>query len=109
MLDVSIDLQERSMKIPGYWGCIGNIGNPERTNGSCTETFPILIKDDEYLYYTDSDGKDYRASTSLRLNRYSGILMVSGLAQAKPPAGAQWVILMTESKLSCSIMNRPAF
>ena len=109
LLDVSINLQEGSMKIPGYWGCIGDLGNRERTNDSCTETFPIKIKDDEYLYYTDSDGNDYRASTSLRLNRYSGILMVSGLANSKPPAGAQWLILMTDSKLSCSVMNRPLF
>ena len=109
LLDVSIDLQEGSMKIPGYWGCIGDLGNRERTNNSCTETFPIRVKDDEYFYYTYSDGKDYQASTSLRLNRYSGILTVSGLAYSRPPAGAQWHILMTDSKLSCSVLNRPIF
>lgn len=106
MLDVTVNTQSQTMKIPGYWGCLGSMGNRERV---CPEEVPISIKDDEFFSYTGSDGDEYKGSTFLKINRYSGLLTISGLAQAKQNSNARWIVMMTDAKLPCINIDKPAF
>lgn len=106
LLDVTINTESKTMKIPGSYGCIGNIGNK---NMVCSDVLPVTVKDDEIISLVESDGEYFKGSTVVNINRYSGTLTISGLAFAKPAAQAQWVTMMTDAKLSCIIMNRPAF
>ncbi len=104
-LNVTIDLDKRTIRIPEFWGCyadIGNIDAPHKRQACAGEPLPLMITPEEFTFYDESEDWSFKGKTSLKINRYSGTLTISSTATAKPAAQAKWRILNADGNLMCA-------
>jgi hypothetical protein len=104
-LNVTIDLDKRTIRIPEFWGCFADIGNldaPHKRQACAGEPLPITITPEEFTFHDKSEDWSFTGKTSLTINRYSGTLTISSIATAKPAARATWWIINTDGKLMCT-------
>ena len=104
-LNVTIDLDKRTIRIPEFWGCyadIGNIDAPHKRQACAGEPLPLAITPEEFTFYDESEDWSFKGNATLKINRYSGTLTISSTATAKPAAGAQWRMHNATGNLMCT-------
>lgn len=103
-LNVTIDTDKKFIEIPEDWSCFADIGNVSNPNlrQACLGRLPLTIRDAEFVFFSESDGPWYKGQATLTINRYSGTLVVSSIASAKPAARAMWSIMHSSGSLTCT-------
>lgn len=101
-VDVLLDLQDSTVEINGYWGCLADIGNNNPFSYKCVGKMPVNVSYAEVKFSARSSDDKYEGSTVFTINRYSGSLSISSHAISKPAANAQWGLLLISAKLQCT-------
>ena len=100
-VDVLLDLQNSTVEINGYWGCLADIGNNNPFSYKCVGKMPVNVSYAEVKFSARSSDDKYEGSTEFTINRYSGSLSISSHAISKPAANDQWGLLLISAKLQC--------
>jgi hypothetical protein len=103
-LNVLIDHEKRTIEISESWSCIADMGNTSSPHlrQACIGKLPLQITPDEFIFFGQSSDAFYSGSTTLKINRYSGTMNISGISQAKPAARARWSLWIVDGQLACS-------
>lgn len=89
-LNVLIDHEKGTIEISESWLCMADMGNTASPHlrQACRGKLPLQITPDEFIFFGQSTDALYSGSSTLKINRYSGTMNISGISQAKPAARA---------------------
>lgn len=100
-LDVTVNTASSFVEIDGgYWGCMADLGNNE--NSKCIGKQPVTITDSEIKFEAHSMNDQYDGQTTVKVNRYSGSLLINSVAYSNPAAQAIWRLTRISGRLQCS-------
>lgn len=103
-LNVLIDHEKSTIEISESWLCMADMGNTASPHlrQACLGKLPLQITPDEFIFSGQSTDAFYSGSATLRINRYSGTMNITGISHAKPAARARWSIWVVNGQLACS-------